>query len=115
MISGVVKADEARIRLKVKGPRGKAQEIEAVIDTGYTGSLTLPPDMIASLALEWRSVDRGTLLTSLVSALLAVSCLAVPFLRGPLGWRVAAIILGSPSLFVVCDFLRRAPHAFGGG
>ncbi|HEV3080808.1 MAG TPA: hypothetical protein VGY66_13550 [Gemmataceae bacterium] len=32
MITGVVKADEGRIRLKVKGPHGREQEIEAVID-----------------------------------------------------------------------------------
>jgi clan AA aspartic protease len=61
MITGVVKADEARIRLKVKGPRGRERETEAVIDTGYTASLTLPPPLIAALGLRWRSVDRGTL------------------------------------------------------
>jgi clan AA aspartic protease len=61
MITGVVKADEARIRLKVKGPRGRERDIEAVIDTGYTASLTLPPPLIAALRLRWRSVDRGTL------------------------------------------------------
>ena len=33
MITGVVKADEGRIRLKVNGPRGRQREIEAVIDT----------------------------------------------------------------------------------
>jgi predicted aspartyl protease len=61
MITGVVRADEARIRLKVKGSRGREHEVEAVIDTGYTASLTLPPALIATLGLRWRSVDRGTL------------------------------------------------------
>ena len=61
MITGVVKADEGRIRLKVNGPRGRQREIEAVIDTGYTASLTLPPALVAALGLRWRSVDRGTL------------------------------------------------------
>ncbi len=61
MITGVVQADEGRIRLKVKGPRGREQEIEAVIDTGYTASLTLPRALVAALGLRWRSVDRGTL------------------------------------------------------
>jgi clan AA aspartic protease len=61
MITGMVKADEGRIRLKVKGPRGREQEIDAVIDTGYTASLTLPPSLVATLGLRWRSVDRGTL------------------------------------------------------
>ena len=61
MITGMVKADEGRICLKVKGPHGREQEIEAVIDTGYTASLTLPRALVAALGLRWRSVDRGTL------------------------------------------------------
>jgi clan AA aspartic protease len=32
--------------------------VEAVIDTGYTASLTLPPASIRALGLRWRSVDR---------------------------------------------------------
>src|SRR5438105_7392371 len=61
MITGVVKADEGRIRLKVKGPHGREQAIEAVIDTGYTASLTLSRASVAALGLRWRSVDRGML------------------------------------------------------
>lgn len=61
MIAGTVKSDEGRIRLKVKGLRGREQVVEAVIDTGYTASLTLPPAVVAALALRWQSVDRFTL------------------------------------------------------
>ena len=61
MITGVVKSDEGRIRFKVKGLRGREQEVEAVIDTGYTASLTLPPAVVAALGLRWRSLDRFTL------------------------------------------------------
>ncbi len=61
MITGVVKADEGCIRLKVKGLRGREQEVEAVIDTGYTASLTLPPTVVAALGLRWQSMDRFTL------------------------------------------------------
>jgi len=61
MITGKVKSDEARIRLKVMGRRGQEQQVEAVIDSGYTGALTLPPAMIAILGLRWRSVERATL------------------------------------------------------
>ena len=61
MITGAVQSDEARIRLKVKGRRGREQEVEAVIDSGFTGALTLPPALIATLGLRWRSVDRATL------------------------------------------------------
>lgn len=61
MITGTVQSDEARIRLKVIGKRGREQEIEAVIDSGYSGALTLPPALIAALGLRWQSVDRATL------------------------------------------------------
>lgn len=58
MITGVVQAGEGRIRLKVKGRQGREQEVEAVIDTGYTASLTLPPALIQALGLRWQTVDR---------------------------------------------------------
>jgi clan AA aspartic protease len=45
----------------VRGRRGREQEVEAVIDSGYTGALTLPPALITSLDLRWRSADRATL------------------------------------------------------
>jgi clan AA aspartic protease len=61
MITGVVKSDEGRIRLKVKGLRGGEHEVEAIIDTGFTASLTLPPPVIAALGLRWQTVDRVTL------------------------------------------------------
>jgi predicted aspartyl protease len=61
MITGAVKSDEARIRLKVIGGQRREQEVEAVIDTGFTGALTLPPALITRLGLRWRSVDRATL------------------------------------------------------
>ena len=44
MIEGVVNAAyEAVIRLSLRGPSGQAREIDAVIDTGFNGFLTLPP------------------------------------------------------------------------
>jgi hypothetical protein len=58
---------------------------------------------------------RGALLTALVCSLLAIACLVVPLVRGPTGWRVIAVLLASPALFVFADFARRAPHAFAGG
>ncbi len=61
MITGAVKADEARIRLTVRGRKGREQEIEAVIDSGYTGALTLPPALITLLGLRWQSTQRATL------------------------------------------------------
>ena len=61
MIIGVVTADEARIRLTVRGYQGREQQVEAVIDSGYTGALTLPPALISLLGLRWQSTQRATL------------------------------------------------------
>jgi clan AA aspartic protease len=58
MITGLVKSDEGIIRLTMKGPERRQQEIKAVIDTGFTDWLTLPPDVIAALGLRWRSLER---------------------------------------------------------
>ena len=61
MITGVVQAREGRIRLEVRGPRRQQREIKAVIDTGYTASLSLPPGLVVSLGLRWKSFGRGLL------------------------------------------------------
>lgn len=61
MITGTVQADEGRIRLKVRGSQRREQEIEAVIDTGYTERLSLPPSLIASLGLRWKTFGRAIL------------------------------------------------------
>ena len=59
MISGIVNARlEATIRVSIRDAAGQHQDIEAVVDTGFSGSLTLPPTVITGLGLVWRS--RGT-------------------------------------------------------
>ena len=56
MIIGVVNAQtEATIRLPVRAANGREQEIEAILDTGFNGSLTLPLPLIATLGLWWRT------------------------------------------------------------
>ena len=67
MMVGTVRGREALIRLVIHGLRGRRQEVEAVVDTGYTGWLTLPPTMIAALNLSWRSFGRGILADGSVS------------------------------------------------
>src|SRR6266849_105275 len=67
MIVGMVRRREPLIRLTVRGWRGRQHEIEAVVDTGYTGWLTLPPALISALNLRWRSFGRGTLADGTVS------------------------------------------------
>jgi clan AA aspartic protease len=62
MITGVVTdRREAVIRLRVRGPAGQDQEIEAIIDTGFDGWLSLPSSIIAQLALTWRQRGRALL------------------------------------------------------
>lgn len=61
MIAGVVRSDEARVRLTVKNARARGRKIEAVVDTGFNSALTLPPSVIQALGLRWQSLDRCTL------------------------------------------------------
>jgi clan AA aspartic protease len=62
MIEGSVNADlEAIVRLVVLGPGGGQQTLEAVIDTGFSGHLTLPESVIASLDLTWLGREPGIL------------------------------------------------------
>ena len=67
MIVGIVQRREPLIRLAICGFRGRQKEIEAVVDTGYTGWLTLPPSVIGALYLRWRTFGRGILADASVS------------------------------------------------
>ena len=61
MITGAVNVrHEATIRLAVHHVNGQEQEVEAILDTGFSGSLTLPPAIISALGLLWRT--RGTVI-----------------------------------------------------
>lgn len=56
MIEGVVNASyEAVIDLLLRGPVGQTTVVEAVIDTGYTGFLALPMDLVSELGLTYKS------------------------------------------------------------
>ena len=62
MIAGSVTAQrEATVNLIVRGPTGKQQEIQGLIDTGFDGSLSLTPRMIAALELSWLTRQRAIL------------------------------------------------------
>ena len=62
MIVGIVTIDlEAVVRLTVRGSSGQRRTTSAVIDTGYNGSLSLPPALIRSLGLRWRRRGRALL------------------------------------------------------
>ncbi len=62
MIEGVVNAaHEAVIALHLEGPEGRTQDIEAVVDTGYNGFLTLPTALVDELALPFAYIGEASL------------------------------------------------------
>jgi clan AA aspartic protease len=62
MIHGVVNRNcEATISLVIGNENRQTKLIDAVIDTGYTGFLSLPREIIVTLELPWTGIDRGTL------------------------------------------------------
>ncbi len=62
MIQGNVNADlEAIISLTVAAETAGQRRVEAVIDTGFTGYVTLPPSIIEELGLTWLGREQGTL------------------------------------------------------
>jgi clan AA aspartic protease len=62
MIIGKVNQNrEAIVQLAVLGESKQRQGIKAIIDTGYTGCLTLPSTVITSLGLTWYMQQEGLL------------------------------------------------------
>lgn len=62
MIAGLVTGErQAVIGLTVRGPAGQEQEIEAIIDTGFDGWVSLPSSAIVALGLVWRQRGRALL------------------------------------------------------
>ena len=62
MIEGAVSARrEAVVTLFLQGPAGQTREVDAVIDTGFTGNLTLPLTIVRELGLPATPRVRTTL------------------------------------------------------
>jgi clan AA aspartic protease len=61
MIGVVTSSREAVVRVLVRGAPAQEAQIEAVIDTGFTGFLTLPAQLIATLALSFAGTTRAAL------------------------------------------------------
>jgi predicted aspartyl protease len=62
MIIGIVNADfEPIIPLSICGSDGKVYLQETIVDTGFNGWLSLPPDLIAELNLKWKRRGRAIL------------------------------------------------------
>jgi len=62
VIEGSVNAAyEAVVRLPVRGPAGETRQIDAVIDTGFTGFLTVPPGLVEELGLLYLTSSQAVL------------------------------------------------------
>jgi len=52
MIQGVVNArHEAVVRVRVRGPGGVESDVDAIVDSGFSASLTLPATTVSALGL----------------------------------------------------------------
>jgi clan AA aspartic protease len=62
MITGIVNPDfEPIIQLSICGSDGKVYTQDAIVDTGFNGWLSLPPDLISQLNLKWKRRGRAIL------------------------------------------------------
>ena len=62
MIQGVVNAAyEAVVTLPLQDPNGRTRVIEAVVDTGYSGFLTLPTTLVTELGLTFAYMGQAFL------------------------------------------------------
>ena len=62
MITGIVNVDfEPIIPLSICGSDGKVYTQDAIVDTGFNGWLSLPPDLIAELNLKWKRRGKAIL------------------------------------------------------
>lgn len=52
---------DAILQLTIQGPTGQEVKIEAVVDTGFNGWLTLPPTLIHQLDLSWQQFGQALL------------------------------------------------------
>lgn len=62
MIAGAVNRQwEAVVPLRVRGPGGTELDVDAVVDSGFTASLTLPAAVVVALGLTGQSVSGAML------------------------------------------------------
>jgi predicted aspartyl protease len=55
MTTGIINTDfETIISLSICGSDGKTYTQDVIVDTGFNGWLSLPPDLIGQLNLKWK-------------------------------------------------------------
>jgi predicted aspartyl protease len=69
MIAGRVTNREAIVELDLAGPGQSLRSVEAVIDTGYNGQLTLPRPLVSRLNLPFAGHRRGRLADGSIAVL----------------------------------------------
>ena len=52
---------EAVVRLRVRGPGGVESDLDVIVDSGFTASLTLPLATVTALGLARQSGGTGVL------------------------------------------------------
>ena len=88
VIEGSVNAaHEAVVGLVVRGPSGRTRDVRAVVDTGFSRFLTLPPSIVTELGLAFRTVDIGSYLADGSEATLHVYAATVLWDGRPTGCR----------------------------
>ena len=96
MIQGVVNAsNEAIVHLRVKGPGGVESDVDVIVDSGFTSSLTLPESMAIALGIARQS--GGTAMLADGSARQFDICVAEVEWGG--AWRTVLVyVLGDEPL-----------------
>ena len=62
MIEGVVNAAlEAVVSLRIQRTEGRTREVQAVVDTGYSGFLTSPASLVSELRLPFAYMGQALL------------------------------------------------------
>jgi clan AA aspartic protease len=62
MIAGIVTPGlEAVVNVDIHGSNARLETLSAVIDTGFSGFITLPPDLIAQMGLRYFATENMVL------------------------------------------------------
>jgi clan AA aspartic protease len=78
MISGIVTSNnEASIRFHIADGSGQSQPIDAIIDTGFAGFMSLPITNVAVLGVPWIFRDRVQLIDGRVILVDIFSAIAI--------------------------------------